>query len=108
MNPQIRRLFLVFALLFVALIATTTYWLWRAPDLEARQGNPTLSCGSSTIKRGLILAADGRTRLAANRRRKLPDGRVWYLRRYPRGPLTAQTVGYSTIGRSRTGPRALA
>ena len=39
-DPQIRRLFLVFAFLFVALIATATYWLWRAPDLEARQGNP--------------------------------------------------------------------
>jgi peptidoglycan glycosyltransferase len=102
-NPQIRRLFLVFALLFVALIATATYWLWRAPDLEARQGNPTLIVRELEIERGLILAADGRTRLAANRRRELEDGRVWYLRRYPRGPLTAHAVGYSTIGRSRTG-----
>jgi peptidoglycan glycosyltransferase len=102
-NPQIRRLFLVFALLFVALIATATYWLWRAPDLEARQGNPTLIVRELEIRRGLILAADGRTRLAANRRRELEDGRVWYLRRYPRGPLTAHAVGYSTIGRSRTG-----
>jgi hypothetical protein len=30
-NPQIRRLFFVFAFLFSALIATSTYWLWRAP-----------------------------------------------------------------------------
>ena len=103
MNPQIRRLFLVFAFLFVALIATATYWLWRAPDLEARQGNPQLIVRELEIKRGLILAADGRTLLAANRRRKLEDGRVWYLRRYPRQSLTAHAVGYSTIGRSRTG-----
>ena len=41
MNAQIRRLFLVIALLFVAVIAISTYWLWRSPDLEARQGNPT-------------------------------------------------------------------
>jgi peptidoglycan glycosyltransferase len=102
-NPQVRRLFFVFAFLFVALIATATYWLWRAPDLEARQGNPTLIVRELEIRRGLILAADGRTRLAANRRRKLEDGRVWYLRRYPQGPLTAHAVGYSTIGRSRTG-----
>jgi len=102
-NPQIRRLFLVFAFLFVALIATTTYWLWRAPDLEARQGNPTLIVRELEIKRGLILAADGRTRLAANRRRQLEDGRVWWLRRYPERSLTAHAVGYSTIGRSRTG-----
>ncbi|MGH3011280.1 MAG: peptidoglycan D,D-transpeptidase FtsI family protein [Gaiellaceae bacterium] len=103
MNPQIRRLFLVFSFLFVALIATATYWLWRAPDLEARQGNPTLIVRELEIERGLILAANGRTALAANRRRKLEDGRVWYLRRYPRQSLTAHAVGYSTIGRSRTG-----
>ena len=103
MNPQIRRLFLVFSFLFVALIATATYWLWRAPDLEARQGNPTLIVRELEIRRGLILAADGRTALAANRRRELSDGRVWWLRRYPEGKLTAHAVGYSTIGRSRTG-----
>jgi penicillin-binding protein A len=102
-NPPIRRLFLVFSFLFVALIATTTYWLWRAPDLEARQGNPTLIVRELEIERGLILAADGRTRLAANRRRQLEDGRVWWLRRYPERSLTAHAVGYSTIGRSRTG-----
>ena len=103
MNPQIRRLFLVFAFLFVALIATATYWLWRAPDLEARQGNPILIVRELEIKRGLILAADGRTPLAANRRRQLEDGRVWWLRRYPERSLTAHAVGYSTIGQSRTG-----
>ena len=103
MNPQIRRLFLVFAFLFVALIATATYWLWRAPDLEARQGTPQLIVRDLEVERGLILAADGRTELAANRRRKLEDGRVWSLRRYPERSLTAHAVGYSTIGRSRTG-----
>ncbi len=102
MNPQIRRLFLVFSFLFVALIATATYWLWRAPDLEARQGNPQI-VRELEIRRGLILAANGRTRLAANRKRTLEDGTVWWLRRYPRQSLTAHAVGYSTIGRSRTG-----
>ena len=102
MNPQIRRLFFVFSFLFVALIATATYWLWRAPDLEARQGNPQI-VRELEIERGLILAANGRTRLAANRKRTLEDGTVWYLRRYPRQSLTAHAVGYSTVGRSRTG-----
>ena len=75
MNPQIRRLFLVFAFLFVALIATSTYWLWRAPDLEARQGNPTLVVRQLEIKRGLILAADGRTRAGREPpARELADG----------------------------------
>jgi penicillin-binding protein A len=102
-NPPIHRLFVVFSFLFVALIATATYWLWRAPDLEARQGNPTLIVRQLEIRRGLILASDGTTDLARNRRERLPDGRVWFLRRYPRGPLTAHAVGYSTVARARTG-----
>src|SRR3990170_1142321 len=102
MNPQIRRLFLFLAVLFVALIATSTYWLWRSPDLEARQGNPTLVVRQVTIERGLIYASDGKTVLAQNRQRKI-GGRTWYLRTYPAGGLVAQTVGYSTIARSRAG-----
>ena len=103
MNPQIRSLFLVFTFLFVALIATATYWLWRAPDLEARQGNPNLIVRQLEVERGLIFASNGRTLLARNRKRELEDGRVWWLRRYPQGELTAHAVGYSTIARSRTG-----
>ena len=64
LNPQLRRLFLVLCVLFAALIAIATYWLWRSPDLEARQGNPTLVVRQVTIERGLIYAADGKTVLA--------------------------------------------
>lgn len=102
MNAQLRHLFLFFCLLFTALIATSTYWLWRSPDLEARQGNPTLVVRQVTIQRGLIYASDGTTVLAANRKRKV-QGRTWYLRRYPERGLTAQAVGYSTLARSRSG-----
>jgi peptidoglycan glycosyltransferase len=102
-NPQIRRLFFVFAALFVALVAMSTYWLWKAPDLEARRGNPNLIVRQLTIKRGLIYASNERTVLASIRKRKLPDGRIWYLRRYPQRGLAAHVVGYSTIERSRTG-----
>ncbi len=102
MNVQIRRLFFVFAFLFLALVGMATYWLWRAPELEARQGNPNLVVRQLTIKRGLVYASDGRTVLAANRRRKV-QGRTWYLRRYPERGLAAQVVGYSTVERSRTG-----
>jgi penicillin-binding protein A len=101
-NPQIRRLFLVFAALFVALVGMSSYWLWRAPDLEAREGNPNLVVRHLTIKRGLIYASDGKTVLAENRRRRV-RGRSWYLRRYPLGGVAAHVVGYSTIQRSRTG-----
>ncbi|MDQ3888951.1 MAG: penicillin-binding protein 2 [Actinomycetota bacterium] len=102
MNRQIRRLFFVFAALSVALIGMSTYWLWRAPELEARQGNPNLVVRQLTVKRGRVYAADGRTLLAANRRKKV-QGRTWYLRRYPEHDLAAHVVGYSTLGRSRTG-----
>lgn len=103
MNPQIRRLFFVFAFLFFALVGTSTYWLWRAPDLEARQGNPSVIVRQLTIKRGLVYAADGRTVLATVRKRVLKDGQTWYVRHYPKRELAAHLVGYSTIERSRTG-----
>ncbi|MBW3593541.1 MAG: penicillin-binding protein 2 [Actinobacteria bacterium] len=102
MNPQIRRVFFVFSLLSVSLVAMSTWWLWQAPELAARQGNPNLVVRQLTIKRGLIYAADGKTVLATNRKRKV-QGRTWFLRRYPREGLAAHVVGYSTIGRARTG-----
>jgi peptidoglycan glycosyltransferase len=101
-NAQIRKLFYVFAFLFVALVGMSSYWLWRAPDLEARQGNPNLVVRQLLIERGLVLAADGETVLARNREQEV-DGQTWYRRQYPQRGLTAHVVGYSTVQRSRTG-----
>ena len=101
MNAQIRRLFFLLAGLFAAVIAIGAYWLWRAPELEARRGNPTLVVSQVTIERGRILASDG-TVLARNRARTV-QGRTWYLRVYPQDGLAAQTIGYSTISHSRSG-----
>jgi penicillin-binding protein A len=101
-NSEIRRLFLFLAVLFVALVGMSSYWLWKAPDLEARRGNPQLLVRQVTIERGLIFAADGETRFAVNRPRRV-QGQTWYFRRYPTDELVAQLVGYSTIQRSRTG-----
>jgi peptidoglycan glycosyltransferase len=103
-NPQIRRLFFVLVALLIAVIGMSTWWLWKAPDLEARRGNPTLIVRQLTIKRGNIYASDGRTIFARNRAVKKKNvGRTWYLRVYPQGELVAHPVGYSTIERSRTG-----
>ena len=103
MNAQIRRLFFVLVVLFVAVIGMVTWWLWKAPDLEARRGNPNLIVKQLTIERGTIYAADGGTVFARNRVDKRKNiGRI-FLRVYPRGQLVAHPVGYSTIERSRTG-----
>ena len=56
MNPQIRRLFFVLVALFVAVAAISTYWLWEAPNLEAKRGNPNLIVKQLTIDRGLSYA----------------------------------------------------
>jgi peptidoglycan glycosyltransferase len=103
-NPQIRRLFFILVALFVAVLVISTYWLWDAPNLEAKRGNPSLLVRQLTIDRGLIYASDGKTVFARNRKvTKKNIGRPWYLRVYPRGELVAHPVGYSTIERSRTG-----
>jgi peptidoglycan glycosyltransferase len=103
MNAQIRRLFFILVVLFVSVIGMVTWWLWKAPDLEARRGNPNLIVKQLTIDRGTIYAAGGRTVLARNRVEKKKNiGRV-FLRVYPQHELTAHPVGYSTIERSRTG-----
>jgi peptidoglycan glycosyltransferase len=102
MNPQIRRLSVVAALMLVALIVATTYWqAWAAGDLADRQDNTLAQVAQFTINRGLIYTADG-TVLAANRGRKV-DGRTYYFRRYPSGDLASNVVGYSTQSRFRTG-----
>ena len=107
MNSQIRHLFFVLVALFVALVGISSYWLWDAPNLEAKRGNPSLLVRQLTIKRGFIYASDGRTVLARNKRvKKRGFGRPWYLRVYPHGELAANAVGYSTIERSRTGIEA--
>jgi penicillin-binding protein A len=103
-NPQIRRLFFVLVALFVAVAAISTYWLWEAPNLEAKRGNPNLIVKQLTIDRGLIYASDGKTVFARNRKvTKKGQGRPWYLRVYPERTLVAHPVGYSTVERARTG-----
>jgi penicillin-binding protein A len=103
-NAQIRRLFFVLVALFVSVVGISTYWLWDAPNLEAKRGNPNLIVKQLTIDRGLIYAADGKTVFARNRKvTKKNQGQPWYLRVYPQRGLVAHPVGYSTVERARTG-----
>ena len=74
----------------------------RAPSSPARQDNAIRRVAEFSIDRGLIFSFAPRKRLARNREREI-DGKTLFFRRYPYGPLAAHVVGYSTVGRSRTG-----
>jgi peptidoglycan glycosyltransferase len=103
MNKQINRVAVAALVLLAALIVATTYWQsWAAAGLADRQDNAIQRVAQFQIKRGEILAADGRTYLARRVLRKV-QGKKLYFRRYPQGPRTAHVVGYSTAVRERAG-----
>lgn len=103
MNKQVSQIGVVALVLLTALIVGTTYWqTWANAGLAARQDNDIRLVAQFTIKRGKIYAADGRTVLATNVKKKI-GGQTLYFRRYPTGPLFADVVGYSTQSRNRSG-----
>ena len=103
MNRQIIRLTYVSLVLVGALVVMTTYWqTWAAAGLADRQDNAVKRVAEFSIDRGLIFSGNPRKRLARNRERVV-GGKTLYFRRYPYGPLAAHLVGYSTLGRARTG-----
>ena len=106
MNRQITRVAVMSMALLAALIIGTTYWqAWAAPGLADRQDNSIQRVAEFEIDRGRILAADGKTVLADNVKRKV-DGKDLFFRRYPQHGLAAHIVGYSTTVRSRAGLEA--
>ena len=103
MNRQLSRLALVAIVLLVALVVATTYWqAWAAGGLQDKQDNAVELVAQFQVARGLILASDGKTVLAANRAVRR-NGQTFYFRRYPQHGLAAQTIGYSTSAHSQTG-----
>jgi peptidoglycan glycosyltransferase len=102
-NRQLNRLALIAVLLLAALIVATTYWQsWAAGSLAARQDNSIQLVSQFEVSRGLILASNGKTILAANTKKKT-NGQTFFFRRYPLGGFAAQTLGYSTSALSQTG-----
>jgi penicillin-binding protein A len=102
-NRQLNRLAVVAIVLLVALVVGTTYWqTWAAAGLADRQDNAIQRVAQFQIKRGLIYPYAGRPLYAADRVQHV-KGQTLYFRRYPAGGLLAQTVGYSTPGRSQSG-----
>jgi peptidoglycan glycosyltransferase len=103
MNRQIVRLTYVSLALVGVLVVMTTYWqTWAAGGLAARQDNAIRRVAEFTVDRGLVFSGEPRRRLARNIERMV-DGKTLFFRRYPYRMLAAQLVGYSTVGRSRTG-----
>jgi peptidoglycan glycosyltransferase len=102
-NHQITRVAVAALVLLAALVLGTTYWqAWAASGLADRQDNSIQRVAQFAVKRGLIYAADERTVLADNVKRKVA-GQTLYFRRYPQRGLAAHIVGYSTQVRSRAG-----
>jgi len=98
MDRPIRRLFLFFALLFVALLVMLTYvQVWAAPKLKTNPSNTRAIEDEMKVDRGSILSADG-VKLAVNQK----DGE-YYVRQYPEGDITSPWLGYNSTQYGRAG-----
>ncbi len=99
MSGPIVRLFGVVVLLFALLVVFTSRWtVFQASSLNNNPLNVRTLLDELQIKRGRILASDGKTVLA----RSVPaPGHTWS-RTYPTGTLFSQPVGFSlaAVGRS--------
>ena len=103
MNKQVSQVGVAALVLIISLIVGTTYWqTWANAGLADRQDNAIRLVAQFSINRGKIYAADGKTLLATNVRRKV-SGQTLYFRRYPTGPLFSDVVGYSTQTHNQTG-----
>lgn len=98
MDRPVRRLFLVFALLFVALIAQLTYvQVWAAPDYNVHPANTLAIEEQMKVERGVIISADGEE-LAVTYEE---GGYFW--REYPQGDLLSPWLGYNSLQYGRAG-----
>ena len=103
MNRQVTRVATFALVLLVALIVGTTYWqVWAASSLAEKQDNAIQRVAQFTVNRGKILGSHAKTVYATNVRRRV-KGQTLYFRKYPNRGMLAQTVGYSTQVRNRTG-----
>jgi peptidoglycan glycosyltransferase len=102
-NKQLVRLAVASMVLLTALVVATTYWQsWAGAGLTDRQDNAIQQVAQLSIARGAIVGANGTTKFAVNKKKRVA-GQTFYTRRYPQAGLLAQVVGYSTSGGTRTG-----
>jgi peptidoglycan glycosyltransferase len=103
-NLSIRRLFVVFLLLFGLLVAKTSWWtVARSDDLERNYAsvNKRDLLRGLKVPRGTIRAADG-TILT----RSVKNGEGVFSRHYPTGSLFSHPVGYSFTQTGQSGLEA--
>ena len=98
MERPLRRLFLFFTLLFVALFVMLTYvQVWAAPKLKTNPSNTRAVEEEMKIERGTIFSADG-VKLAVNTK-----SGSYFLRQYPQGDITSPWLGYNSLQYGRAG-----
>ncbi len=103
MNRQISFLFVVLALLFTVLVASTSWWtVVRANDLKGKPTNRRALIQEQKVPRGVIYARDDKTVLAKSVPHGHGQNRV-FSRTYPTGPLFSHAIGYSFILNGRRG-----
>ncbi len=110
-NQSIVAFIYFFALLFFGMIAYMIYFIgFRAEDLMGNSYNARMDVFNNRFIRGSILSADGQVLAKTNvQEEKDPESgenKKTEIREYPFGDLFAQSVGYSTKG--KTGIEALA
>ncbi len=102
MNRQIVKLFGFILVLYALLFGFTSYWsIFDSSSLKANTANRRPLLEEEKIHRGDILADDGSV-IA----RSIPQGKgnnKIYVRRYPRGTLFGNPIGYSFVDRGRVG-----
>ena len=114
-NKNIVGFIYFFALLFFAMIGYMVYFIgWRSDELMGNAYNPRMEVFDNRFVRGAIISSDGevlaRTVVTDTRKNEdgsdNPKGSYSEKREYPLGKVFAQTVGYSTKG--KTGIESLA
>jgi peptidoglycan glycosyltransferase len=102
-NRQIVKLFGLILLLYALLFGFTSYWsVFDSDSLKANTANRRPLLEEQTIKRGDILADDGRTVIARSRPVGKGNNKI-YVRHYPLGSLFGNPIGYSFVDRGRVG-----
>ena len=101
MNKAMSKVFIITAVLFVALVVNLT-WIMvvRAQWFQDRPENKRSIAKEMKIKRGDIVGFDGSV-IAGTQRRS-----GYYYRDYPNGTIAPQLVGYDSVQYGRTGIEA--